>query len=93
MVCRGADSVRNVVCFVGIAGCLCGPTGHCQHIAALRHPKLDRNESVTDDTVRLSLVLVFAPARMDLTALLLLTMGINWEIQGWSEKGSAPLHD
>ena len=93
MGCRGADSGRNIVYFVGIVGCLRGPTGHCQHIAALIHPKLDRNESVTDDTVRLSLVLVFAPARIVSTALLLLKMGINWEMQGWSEKGSAPLHD
>ena len=77
MGCRGAVSVRNIVCFVGVVGCLRGPAGYCRHIAALRRAKLVRNESVTDDTVQMSLGLVFATVRIVSTALLLLKMGIN----------------
>ena len=61
MGCRGAGRDRNVVCFVGIIGCLRGPAGYWRHIAALRRAKLGRNESVTDDTIQMSSVLVFAP--------------------------------
>ena len=93
MGCRGAGSGRNVVCFVGVVGCLRGPAGYCRHIAALRRATLGRNESVTDDTIQMSLGMVFATVHIISTDLLLLKMGINWEMQGWSEKGSAPLHD
>ena len=93
MGCRGARSGRNVVCFVGVVGCLHSPAGYCRHIAALRCAKLGRNESVTDDTVRMSSGLVVAPVHIFSTALLIMKMGINWEMQGWPEKGSAPLHD
>ena len=93
MGCRGAGSGRNVVCFVGVVGCLRGPAGYCWNIAALRRAKLGLNESVADDTIRMSLGLVFAPVRILSTALLLLKTGINWEVQGWLEKGSGPLHD
>ena len=93
MGCRGAGSGRNIVCFFGVVGCLRGPAGYFWHIAALRRAKLGRNESVTDDNVLMSLGLVFAPVRIVLTSLLLLKMGINWDMQAWPEKGSAPLHD
>ena len=83
MLCRGAVSGRNFVCFVGIVGCLRGPSGYCRHITTLRRAKLGRNESVTNDTVRMSSGLVFAPVNIVSTALLLLKMGINWEMQGW----------
>ena len=89
---RGAGSGRNVVCFFGVVGCLHGPSGYCRHISALRRAKLGRNESVKDDAIRMSSGLVFALIRIVLTALLLLKMGINWDMQGWLEKGSAPLH-
>ena len=81
MGCRGDGSGRNVVCFVGVAGCICGPDGYCWHIAALIRAKLGRNESVTDDTIRISSGLVFAPVRIVSTDLLLLKMGINWGVQ------------
>ena len=90
---RDAGSGRNVVCFVGVIGCLRGPAGYCRHIAALRRAELGRNESVTDDTVKMSSVLVFAPIRIVSTSLLLLKMRINWDMQGWSEKDSAPIHN
>ena len=48
---------------------------------------------MTDDTVRMSSGQVFAPIHIILTALLLLKMGNNWDMQGWSKKGSVPLHD
>ena len=84
MGCRGAGSGRNVACFVGVFRCLCGPAGYCRYIAALRCAKLGRNKSVMDDTVRMSLGLAFAPVRIVSAALLILNMGINWEMQGWS---------
>ena len=90
---RGAGSGRNVVVFFGVVGCLRGLAGYCRHIAALRREKLGRNVRVTDDTVIMSSGQVFAPVRIVSTALLLLKMGKNWEMQGWSKKGSAPLHD
>ena len=90
---RGAGSVWNVVCFVGVFRCLRGPAGYCRHISALRRAKLGRNESVTDDTVQMSLGLVFAPVRIVSTALLIMKTVINWEMQVWLEKGSAPLQD
>ena len=93
MSCRGAGSSQNIVYFVGVVRCLHGPSGYCRNIAALRRAKLGRNESVTDDNVLMSLGLVFAPVRIVLTSLLLLKMGINWDMQAWPEKGSAPLHD
>ena len=93
MGCREDDSGRNVVCFVGVVRCLRGPAGYCRHISALRRAKLGRNESVTDETVRMSLGLVFAPVRIVSTALLLLKMGINYNMQGGLEKGSALLHN
>ena len=74
MGCRGAGSGRNVVCFVGVVGCLRCPAGYCRHIAALRRTKLGRNKSVTDDTIRMSSGLMFAPVCIVLTALLLLKM-------------------
>ena len=93
MVCRGAGRGREVFYFVGVVGCLRGPDGYCRNISALRRAEIGRNKSVTDDTVRMSLGLVFAPVHIVSTALLLLNMGINWEMQGWSEKGNALLHD
>ena len=68
MGCRGAGSGRNVVCFVGVVGCLRVPVGYCCHIAALRRAKLVRNKIVTDDTVQMSSGLVFAPVRIVSTA-------------------------
>ena len=93
MGCRGAGSGWNNIYFVGVIGCLRGPAEYCWHIAALRRAKLGRNERVTDDTIRMSLGQVFAPIRIVLTALLFLKMRINWEMQDWSEKVSAPLHN
>ena len=78
MGCRCAGSGRNVVCFIGGVGCLRGPAGYFWHIAVLRRAKLCQNESVTDDTIQMSSVLVFAPVCIVSTALFLLKMGINW---------------
>ena len=70
-----------------------GPSGYCRHISAVRRAKLGRNVSVTADTVQMTSGQVFTPVRFVSKALLLLKMVNNWELRGWSKKGSAPLHD
>ena len=90
---RGAGSGRNVVCFVVVVRCLRGPAGYCRHISALRSEKLGQNESVTDDTVLMSSGQVFLPVCIVSTAILLLKMGNNWDMQDRSKKGIAPLND
>ena len=90
---RGAGSGPNVVCFVGVVGCLRGPAGYYRHIAAFRRVELGRNKSVTDDTVQMSSVQVFAPVCIISTDLLLLKMGNNWDMQDRSKKGIATLND